>query len=82
MRSIYYHYLNHPDRVTLLLAEQRIFELCKSKSYWIGYRNVHGRLRNTGLVNICVNKIRRIMKKYGWLYRTKPKKVHRMENPY
>lgn len=78
-RSTYYRQIN-ADEFNLTDCEAVIKETCLKTKFIYGYRKIHYLVNK--VIPCGINKVRRIMRKYGWNCRIKPKKFKRSNNPF
>ncbi|SBO17124.1 IS3 family transposase [Carnobacterium divergens] len=78
-RSFYYRHQNK-EKVKFSYLEQRIQQLTKENHFLYGYRKIHALISKE--FSVGINKVARIMRKYGWNCIAKKKKFKKPGNPY
>ncbi|WP_414735277.1 IS3 family transposase [Carnobacterium divergens] len=78
-RSFYYRHQNK-EKFKFSYLEQRIQQLTKENHFLYGYRKIHALISKE--FSVGINKVARIMRKYGWNCIAKKKKFKKPGNPY
>ena len=78
-RSTFYRRIKETN-FELTDIEQAIKDICHKTKFIYGYQKIHYLVNRQARCGI--NKVRQIMRKYGWICRIKPKRFKRSVNPF
>lgn len=80
-RGTYYYNKKRLKQFKLNNIENEIKQLCIKTKFLYGYRKIYALLQQKQ-VACSVSKVQRIMNKYGWNCKIKPKKLNHIGSPY